>query len=220
MKRIIALMICFVLAFSLCACGKETAEPEESVVPVESTEPTAPVESEEVNEENEGTDTPIGMPNPMTEYKSLEEVNKIIGGKLAAPGVMGVSDEHFFVIDCGSYKIGEYQFKVNGIDYTLRCAKVLQDISGVYIDGDTAFAGEQAQTEEIGDNIIIYLPGEPETPADDGSGIQHNENHEYKCARWFVGDMQYVLTVHDNDSVDIDTFVGIADEFMLNTGAN
>lgn len=217
MKRIIALMICFVLAFSLCACGKEQAEPEESAKPVESTQPTEPAETEEVNE-NEGTGGTAGMPNPMTEYKSLEEVNAIIGGNLSSPGVMGVSGEHFFVIDCGSYKIGEYQFKVNGLDYTLRCARVAQDISGVYIDGDTAFAGKQAQAEEIGDNIIIYLPGEAETPADDGTGIQHNENHEYKCARWFVGDMQYVLTVHDNDSMDIDTFIGIADEFMLNTG--
>lgn len=217
MKRIIALMICFVLAFSLCACGKGQAEPEESAKPVESTQPTEPAETEEVNE-NEGTGGTAGMPNPMTEYKSLEEVNAIIGGNLSSPGVMGVSGEHFFVIDCGSYKIGEYQFKVNGLDYTLRCARVAQDISGVYIDGDTAFAGKQAQAEEIGDNIIIYLPGEAETPADDGTGIQHNENHEYKCARWFVGDMQYVLTVHDNDSMDIDTFIGIADEFMLNTG--
>lgn len=220
MKKIVALLVCFVLVFSLCACGKEETKTQDNSKPTMSDNLDAKDKDNKKSDEDKEN---VGMANPMTEYKSLDEVNKIIGGNLCSPGVMGVSDEAFFVIDCGSYKMGEYQFKINGYEYSLRCAKVAEDISGVYIDGETAFAGASTEVkgEEIAEGIIVYAP---EAPAPDDtnistedSGIQSNGNHEYKCARWFDGDMQYVLTVHDNDKLDHDTFIGIADEFMLRT---
>lgn len=207
MKKLVALLICFVLAFSLCACGKDAEKTD-----------TANEDSQPANEEN------VGMPNPVTEYDSLAEVNAIVGGNLCAPGVMGVADKAFLVTDCGSYKIGEYQFTVAGYDYTLRCANVREDISGVYLSGGegTAFSdfdtGKVVEGEEIGDNIIVYTADTPSS--DDGNsntaanGIQSNGDGEYKCARWFVDDMQYVLTVNDNSEMDHETFMSIADEIM------
>lgn len=180
MKKLVALLICFVMMFSLCACGREEAKNEEK----------------EPQNTEEGT---ANMVNPCTEYSSLEEVNEIIGGNLCAPGVMGVSDRAFVVIDCGSYKIGEYQFTVAGYDYNLRCAKTGDDISGVYLSGGegTAFEGQTAETDD--------------------NGIQSNADNETKCARWFVDDMQYVLSVNDNGGMDHETFMSIADEMMHNT---
>lgn len=163
MKKTVALIVCIIMAFSLCACGKEAAQPDEGEV---------------------------GMPNPMTEYNSLDEINEAVGGELAHPAVMGVSDESYFIIDCGNYKIAEYNFNVAGYDYCYRCAEVDEDISGVYMGGDgTAFKDGKCD------------------------GIQFNSDDEYKCARWFDGDMQYVLSVSAPD-MEQETFESIADELM------
>lgn len=146
----------------------------------------------------------IGMENPMTECASLNEVNEAVGGNLCGPAAMGASDEAYFVIDCGSYKIGEYQFKVNGYDYILRCAKTEEDISGVYLSGqdDTAFAE--------GNGSVVT--------GDDG--MQTNSDGEYKCARWFVDDMQYVLSVKDGGALESETFISIVSEFVNKTQGN
>lgn len=173
MKKITALLVCFVLVFALCACGKS--------------EPAAEDEPE------------VGMQNPMTEYTSLDDVNKAVGGNLCGPAAMGVSDEAFFVINAGSYKLGEYRFKMNGCEYCLRCAKTPEDISGIYLSG-----GEGTAFSETGD-------------ADADDAIQFNSDDTYKCARWFVGDMQYVLSANDGGEIEQDTFKSVANEFMLKT---
>lgn len=203
MKKTIALLICFIMLFALCACG--------------GSEPAADTEDEGAQQEEGAPD--VGMPNPMTECESLDDVNKAVGGNLCGPGAMGVSDEAYFVINCGSYKIGEFQFKMNGYDYTLRCAKSSEDISGVYLSGQegTAFSGikKAAEGEDTADAEIVLESGSSITISD--SGMQSVSDDTYKCARWFDGDMQYVLTVNDGGEIEYDTFISAANEIMLKT---
>ena len=166
MKRMLALALAAMMILSLCACGnKQMEKPEES-------------ES-------------IGMPNPMTEYASLDEINNIVGSKLVHPAVMGVSDEKFFVIDCGDYQLADYRFTVGGVEYMFRSAPVTQDISGYYVGEGTAFA--------------------------DGArdGIEYAEADGAQLARWFTMDGQYVLTARD--MADADTFTLAAEELCTMT---
>lgn len=184
MKRFIALLLCFVLVFALCACAKEqTNEPEETEFIAENTEPTVS------NEPEAGTACIV---NPCTEYDSLDEINDVVGGNLVRPAVMGVGDKSYTVIDSGDCKIAEYRFNVAGFDYVFRCANETKDISGVYMGGEgTAFA--DGTTDEM----------------------QINCGSEYKCARWFNGDMQYVLTLADaENAMSQDIFESIASELM------
>lgn len=151
----------------LCACGEKPAQPE--------------------------TEEPMsgGMPNPMVEYASLDEINDIVGSALVHPAVMGVSDEKFFVIDCGDFQLADYRFTVGGVEYSFRSAPVTQDISGYHVGEGTAFA--------------------------DGArdGIEYAEANDTQLARWFTIDGQYVLTA--KDMADADTFALVAEELCAMT---
>ncbi|MCR4962875.1 MAG: hypothetical protein K6B40_03210 [Firmicutes bacterium] len=129
--------------------------------------------------------------NPITEYASLAEINEITGGHLAKPAVMGVTDEAFLIIDANDYKIAEYNFAVNGTPYTMRFAKgTEEDISGVYEGGGLLF--------DAGATDIIEV----------------KEFEGGKAARCFNMDGQYILTVHDDGALDMETFRAIADELF------
>ena len=162
MKKLMLALLIAAMTLSLCACGK-TAEqkPEEEM---------------------------DGMANPITEYESLAEINELMGIKLAAPAVMGVTDKGYRIYDCGDYQMAEYEFEVNGMPYTLRNASVTDDISGVYVDGKTAFPGER-------EGDIEYANGE-----------------DCKLARWFDLNGQYVLCVEDKGEMEQDDFSLIAEE--------
>lgn len=126
-----------------------------------------------------------GVPNPMTEYASLAELNEATLSRLVGPGVMGVSDESFIAYDCGDYLLAEYNFTVAGVKYMLRSAPTLEDISGFYVNGEPAFSGDIADG-------INYAEGE--------DGVQ--------LARWANVDGQYVFAcLSENDG-----FTGIAEE--------
>lgn len=143
MKKLVALWLAAAMAFCLCACGNAPAEPEEEA----------------------------GVKNPITEYASLSEINEVVGSKLEHPGVMGVTEETYAVIDAGDYKIAQYCFSLNGVSYTYRACPVLDnDISGAYTGEDTIFDG--GYSEEI-------------TYAD-------WENMLF--SRWCTSDGQYVLS--------------------------
>lgn len=168
MKKLLALALAAMMIVSLCACGeKATQEPE-------------------TKEPETGA-----VVNPMVEHASLDEINELVGSKLVHPAVMGVSDEKFFTIDCGDFRIAEYHFTVGGTEYTFRCAPVTQDISGYYVGDSTAF--------------------------DDGAhdGIEYAETDSAKLARWFTMDGQYVFAA--KDMTDADTFALIAEELCAMT---
>lgn len=137
------------------------------------------------------------MVNPMTEYNSLEEINSIAGSKLSHPAVMGVSDEKFFIYKGYSQPLAEYRFKLNGLEYNFRCCAVGKtDISGLYVGGKTVFSAEPEKDFET------YF----------GS--------EYKSARWFTLDGQYILTVTDNNTMDEETFLSICNELKARTAVS
>ena len=170
MKKILALVLALMMAVSFAACGQK-----------------------------EPTDEPVvgpGTENPITEYTSLEELNEATGCNIMRPGVMGVSDESFCTIGKDPV-IAQYKFSVAGVAYTLRVGATTDDISGYYVNGETAFG-------EAKDDIE-YLTID-----------------DVKLARWFDLNGQHVLTAQGE--VEDDVFAGVVEEMKAlsteNGGAN
>lgn len=128
--------------------------------------------------------------NPMKKYSSLEEINEITHGNIQKPAVMGVDDEEFYIIESNEDKIAQYSFTVSGVKYTIRFSDTIlnEDISGVYINGETAFK-DMNTTKANGEGLLL--------------------------ARWFTVDGQYVMTAED--SIDQDTFNAVVDEITFQT---
>lgn len=170
-KLLVVISILAALCIVFSACGKTEAENETSAADTSVTDSA---------EESTASDEYMeGMPNPMVEFNSLEEINKKVNVNLVRPAAMGVSDEVFNVIN---NEIADYKFKIAGRDYSFRAAHKDddEDISGIYIDGKTAFEGNEA------DYSIVSGEG-------------------YYVGRFFVDDVQYVLSVADDGTVsDVD----------------
>lgn len=117
--------------------------------------------------------------NPMTSRKSLEEVNEITHGHIPSPAVMGVTQEGFYTIETKEGIIGEYDFVLNDMGYTIRFSDTITkaDISGVYINGKPAFAEDYNDVRASGEG--------------------------YKLARWFTVDGQYVFMAPDTVSDEL-----------------
>ncbi len=167
-KILLAVLLAAALAAALCGCGK-TAKPAPAADP-----------------QTTGTDVQkTNMVNPITEHASLEEINKAVGCNLCKPGVMGVSEQAFLTIDCGDYTIADYRFSVAGTDYSMRAAKVQEDISGVYSGDGTVFSkGEQY--------MVV--------------------TEESMLGRWFDGDMQYIVNASRSGGIDEATFESVTEE--------
>ena len=181
MKKLISLLLCAVLLVMLAACASQS----ESKTPMP-TEPSAPLEPTEPS-------ILPSVPNPMRTLSSLDELNEAIGGNLCRPGVMGVTNESYRMIE-GSISVAEYSFTLGSTEFVLRCsAETKADISGLYFGDGTAFSDEA--TEEM----------------------QTASDATWKTARWLAGGMQYVLSVRDVGTMETETFVGIAEEFQTAT---
>lgn len=176
MKKWMAAFLAAMLVLSLAACGNSVDG---------SAEPTVP----EVQEGGTGN---AGLANPWVEYDSLEEINEKVGGCLTRPGVMGVEDNYFAVLN--ESEMAEYRFTLNGMEYVFRFAPAAtEDISGVYADGGTVFGHD--------------YPGDTETVMLD----------TMKLARWLNIDGQYVLIVKDDGKLEGDTFDSIVSELVAMT---
>ncbi|MCF0105158.1 MAG: hypothetical protein HUJ53_00185 [Holdemanella sp.] len=136
-----------------------------------------------------------GMANPITQCESLDALNKSMNTKLCAPGVMGVEDVAYQLIDNGGYQIGEYIFKVAGQEYDFRVASTKDDISGVYINGEAAFNKDIAEDEDI----------------------QYVESDEIKAARWFMIEGQYEISVKDDGKLSMESFKSMVNELYQQT---
>lgn len=125
----------------------------------------------------EAPDGPVGMPNPIVEYDSLEEINSLIGVSLMRPAVMGVTDERFSVI---GGTIAQYDCGINGLEWTFRAAYITdEDISGIYHEYN-------------------------EFTPDQDSGVYANE---FYLERFFDGDRQYTIVVMNPISGDGDVYL-------------
>lgn len=122
--------------------------------------------------EKSAADVQTGMPNPVVEYSSLEEINEVAGVNLMKPPVMGVSDERFSVI---GGRIAQYICDINGMEWTFRGACITdEDISGIY------------------DERNVFTPNED-------YGLYANE---FYLDRFFDGDRQYTIVVANPISED------------------
>ncbi|MDO5435207.1 MAG: hypothetical protein Q4G19_02450 [Clostridia bacterium] len=133
-----------------------------------------------------------GMPNPWIEAESIEALNEAAGVNLHLPGVMGITDVAYRLMDTEELTIAELDFRVNGMAYMLRASgEMAADISGVYTDdGNTAFCGCEYE------------------------GLSVKLLDDCKLARWVYTDGQYVLMVNDEGTMDAETFEAIVSEMM------
>lgn len=173
MKKTLVILITFAMVLSLAACGKAEETPAQTELPI-AYDDVAPASPAEMTPET-------GVPNPMVAVDSVSAINEQLGCRLVAPGVMGISDDGFFVI---GGEMGQYDFSVNGIEYSFRFQDTDEDISGVYIGETTLLDGA-----EDGDVVT----------ADGTTG-----------ARWFAEEGQYCLTT--SGEIDAETFASIVEE--------
>lgn len=152
MKKILIFTFVLVMCLCLVACG---AEKNKGVKPVD-------------NSALEGLATPV------EKLKSLDELNKKMGSRLVKPEGDNVEDVHYQVFYGPDYNIGEYAFKINGVECSVRVAATAKDISGVYTKTGSIFTGENLNA-----TVLVY----------NGS----------KYYRWFNTDGQYILAVGKED---------------------
>lgn len=135
-----------------------------------------------------GTDRPsTGMPNPVVECASMDEMNSKASTKIIRPGVMGITNESYSIINADPV-IAQYRFELNGTPFVLRSSNTTKDISGYYVNGKTVFS-------DIGNDPINYY-------SDDKS----------KLACWLTIDGQFVLIADDNGAVSQESFANLCEE--------
>lgn len=124
--------------------------------------------------------------NPVKQYETLAEINEIAGVELVAPGVAGKTGEEYYIID---NKTAVYKFSLNGYEYFMRgCRDASIDMSGVFVDGKTLFAGHE-------DEIFDFEEGEG-----------------YKVGRFILGGRQYIFGVYDQETMDQNVFLDLCTE--------
>lgn len=181
-------MIAVIMAASLCACSGQAADNKDKET--QAAQETAAQETT-VQEAAEAGTAASQIANPMTEYASLEEINEIAGGKLAAPADKEVTDEKFWIIDAGDYKIAQYDFTIDKIPYCYRFADgVVVDISGVYEGEGTLFE----DNDHFDEQFKNYDGG--------------------KAGRYFTDGGQYVLIAEDEGKLDFVDFQNMGIELF------
>ncbi|MBQ1772354.1 MAG: hypothetical protein II000_10495, partial [Clostridia bacterium] len=126
MKKIIGMILTCLMACScFLGCARAAAEPQSL------SEITPKVDTELSGD-------PVGMPNPIVEVGSVEEINGMVGCYLKSVQTVydDIADEGFSVIN-GEPKIGEYRFTYGGIPVEIRAGIAQSDISGIYMSGGT-----------------------------------------------------------------------------------
>lgn len=176
MKRVFSIVMTAALCFgALTACS--TAKDTTTTVP-DSTAATTTEPETDNPEISTGENTQI--PNPWTDYASLDELNAAAGTALHAPAGLDVSDVSYACMHDSEYTLVQYMFTYNGGEYTLRTAATQEDISGVYQDGQTLTDLAEAESDALA------------FTTDDGA----------LWSRWFDGDTQYSLYAVDAAAED------------------
>lgn len=184
---VVVIIAVIILIFVVRGLSSSTENADSNQVVSEASETVAKTADDTVSEST------VGMASPIKEYASLDEMNEAAATMLQHPGVMGVTNERFFVIDDGTDKIAEYSFDINGVSYCLRhCPTTLDDISGVYIDGKTAFADK----EYTGD-------------------IDYVVTDDMMLARWARVEGQFVLMATRTEGYTEEQFHTIAEEIQM-----
>ena len=117
--------------------------------------------------------------NPIKQYSSLEEINKIAGVCLVSPEFSGKKNEKYYMIDNNT---ASYVFELDGYQYCMRGTKdTKNDMSGIFKNSVPLF--------------------------DENSDMIAKEEAEgYKVYRTILGNKQYIFEVHDEGKIDDETF--------------
>ena len=178
MKKSTALLLTLIMLFCLAACG---AEPTAT-----GAQPGPAPSAEEVPAE-----APVsGVANPMAGIVSMEELSEQAKCALIRPVGAEIKDEAFSLI-AGEPQIAEYDFTADGKSCTLRFADVgiETDISGIYHDGDTLYAGDTAEDS-------------------------YHQTDEVIAHRWFTVDGQYVFIANCADEWEWEDYDAINSQFQ------
>lgn len=124
--------------------------------------------------------------NPVKNYSSLNEINKIAGVNIVKPATMGVTNETFMI---GDNNTAVYMFELNGNKFYVRACRDLQnDMSGIFINNKPAFDG-------VTDKIA------------------YAEGQGYKVCRMILGNKQYSFGLLINDETTDEYFENAAMEY-------
>ena len=162
MKKIIGIiLVCLMACSCFAGCARAAAEQQ-------SLSDITPQPESELSGDS------VGMPNPIVDVASVDEINKMVGCNLKSVQNIydGIAEEGFTVIN-GEPKIGEYRFTYQGVPVVLRAGITENDISGIYMSGST--------TPET-----FLTESNPYAVVDTGYGL---------WTRWFAGGMQYSIQV-------------------------
>lgn len=123
-----------------------------------------------------------------TDLNTIEELNEKTHGKFIKPGVAGISQERYVIMEYDDGLVGQYSFMVNSDEYILRFSDVVldSDISDIEINNKPAFDKNKENVRATGTR--------------------------YRLARWFNVDGQYVLI--GPITVDAETFENIVEEIQ------
>lgn len=115
----------------------------------------------------------------ITQYETLDEINKLASVHLIATDNPSVTDERYYMRD---NDVAEYIYYIDGYLYYMRGTKHLDiDVSGVFKNGKTLF-----------NNLLEEK-------------IAYDESNGYKVYRFLVGEKQYIFGVNDNEKIDKET---------------
>lgn len=124
--------------------------------------------------------------NPIKEYQTAEEVYDATNVHIISLAITGKESERFYTIED---EIAAHETTANGFEYTLRGNKKLnEDISGIYDNDETLFAGK-LDTQTTQEPNYIYA---------EGGG--------FKASRFVIKDTQYVFDVKDDGALDKNQF--------------
>lgn len=125
--------------------------------------------------------------NPFKEYSSLAEINLKAGVSLVKPGVMGISNEHFYMCENDT---AAYTFVLNGKNYYLRgCKDITSDMSSIFSNGKSAF-------HDYIDEPLAY-----------------QEAEGWRAFRFILGNKQYIFGVEDpNKEIKFEDFNNMFNE--------
>ena len=197
MKKLISLMLVTVMSLSLAACGNSgspSADKGQSAASSQSAD-----NSQSTNNSQSADNTPsVQMPNPFTEYASMDEAEKAAGFSLTVPETMEPysgrtirvmdGEDGFSMIEVIYRKETENGETDDDDEIRIRKAAGNEDISGDYID----YAEHSTVTI---DNIPVSING---------------ENGKIKLATWCRGDYTYSMGFYFDagiSSEDLEGFV-------------
>lgn len=147
MKKLLSVLFVLLLGLSVCSCSANAPQEEKQT--------------------EEPTDEPsIGMPNPIKQYDSIDDINGKTGVHMIIPSSIPATDIVYSTINDETAQI---DFILDNHDWTIRGSKIIdQDISGIHNENNQFNSGE---------DFGLYL-------------------NDYYLDRFFVENFQYTIVLN------------------------